>query len=49
VQPTILKATTKNHANPLGQFGYVGCNFWMNAVLLNQNWMVRVEVGATSL
>lgn len=49
VSPTILKATSKNHANPLGQFGYVGANFWMNAVLLNQNWMVRIESGATSL
>lgn len=49
VQPTILKANSKNHANPLGQFGYVGANFWMNAVLLNQNWMTRIECGATSL
>jgi len=49
VQPTILKANSKNHANPLGQFGYVGANFWMNAVLLNQNWMTRIEVGATEL
>jgi N4-gp56 family major capsid protein len=49
VQPTVLPATQKNHANPLGQFGYVGANFWMNAVLLNQNWMVRLEVGATAL
>jgi N4-gp56 family major capsid protein len=49
VQPTILKATAKNHANPLGQFGYVGANFWMNSVLLNQNWMVRIECAATAL
>jgi N4-gp56 family major capsid protein len=49
VEPTILKATTKNHANPMGQFGYVGCNFWMNAVLLNQNFMVRLESAATAL
>ena len=49
VEPTILRANNRNHANPLGQFGYVGANFWMAAVLLNQNWMVRIESGATAL
>jgi len=49
VQPTVLKATDKNHANPMGQFGYVGCNFWMNAVRLNENFMTKIESGATAL
>jgi N4-gp56 family major capsid protein len=49
VKPTILKASEKNHANPLGQFGYVGASFWTSSVRLNENWMVRIEVGATSL
>lgn len=49
VKPTILPARQKNHANPLGQFGYVGGDFWMASVRLNENWMVRLEVGATSL
>lgn len=49
VKPTILSARQKNHANPLGQFGYVGGDFWMASVRLNENWMVRLEVGATSL
>lgn len=49
VKPTILSARQKNHANPLGQFGYVGGDFWMATVRLNENWMVRLEVGATSL
>lgn len=49
VQPTMLKATDKNHANPLGQFGYVGCNFWMNAIRLNENFMVRIEAAVTAL
>lgn len=49
IQPTILPATQKSHANPLGQFGFVGANFWMAAVLLNQNWFARIECCATSL
>lgn len=49
VKPTILKASERNHANPLGQFGYVGANFWTASVRLNENWMVRLEVGASQL
>lgn len=49
IQPTILKATDKNHANPLGLFGFVGGSVWFNAVRLNENWMSRVEAGVTSL
>jgi hypothetical protein len=33
----------------MGQFGYVGANFWKNAVRLNENWLVRVEVCASGL
>lgn len=49
VKPTILKASERNHANPLGQFGYVGANFWTASVRLNENWMVRLEVGVSAL
>ena len=49
VSPTYLPAKTKNHANPLGQFGYVGASFWKAAVRLNENWMVRIECGATDI
>ena len=49
VSPTYLPAKQKNHANPLGQVGYVGASFWKAAVRLNENWMVRIESGATSL
>jgi N4-gp56 family major capsid protein len=49
VSPTILPAKQKNHANPLGQFGYVGASFWTASVRLNENWMVRIEVGASAL
>lgn len=49
IDPTYLPAKQKSHANPLGQFGYVGAQFWKNAVRLNENWMVRYEVAATFL
>lgn len=49
VRPTYLPAKQKNHANPMGLFGYVGADFWKAAVRLNENWMLRIECGATSL
>ena len=49
INPTILPATHKSHANPAGMFGYVGADFWYTPVRLNENWMTRIEVGATEL
>ncbi|APB99026.1 N4-gp56 family major capsid protein [Polynucleobacter asymbioticus] len=49
ITPTVLQAKEKNHANPLGQFGYVGASFWFNAVRLNEAWTARIEASVTSL
>lgn len=49
ISPTRIPASVKNHANPLGQFGYVGADFWYATVRLNENWMTRLEVGVTDL
>jgi N4-gp56 family major capsid protein len=49
IKPIVLKSSQTNHANPLGQFGYVGASTWFNAVRLNEAWMARVEVGVTNL
>jgi len=49
ISPTIIPSSQKNHANPSGMFGYVGADFWYNAVRLNENWMVRCEVAVTDL
>lgn len=49
IQPIYLPAKQITHANPMGQFGYVGANFYKNAVRLNENWMVRVESACTAL
>lgn len=49
VKPVVLKSTDVNHANPMGQFGYVGASTWFNAVRLNEAWMCRLECGVTAL
>lgn len=49
IQPIYLPAKQITHANPMGQFGYVGANFYKNAVRLNENWMVRIECAASAL
>ena len=49
ISPTIIPSGVKNHANPSGMFGYVGADFWFNSVRLNENWMVRIDSGATDL
>ncbi|MFH1302216.1 MAG: N4-gp56 family major capsid protein [Planctomycetota bacterium] len=49
ISPTVIPAHEKNHANPSGMFGYVGADFWLSSVRLNENWMVRLECGVTAL
>lgn len=49
VSPTIIPASEKNHANPSGMFGYVGADFWFQSVRLNENWMTRIESGASDI
>ena len=49
IDPVYLPAKLKTHANPMGQFGYVGATFWKNAVRTNENWMVRLEVAVKAL
>lgn len=49
IDVTYLPAKQKTHANPLGQFGWVGATFWKNSVRLNENWMVRIETAASGL
>lgn len=49
VTPVYLPAKQRNHANPMGMFGYVGADFWKTAVRLNENWMLRIEHSVTAL
>jgi N4-gp56 family major capsid protein len=49
ISPTLLPATAKNHANPMGTKGFVGVDTWYVAKALNENWMVRIKHGAAAL
>lgn len=49
IKPVVLKASQVNHANPLGQFGYVGASTWFATVRLNDAFMARIEAGVTAL
>lgn len=49
IHPTVLNPGVPSKSDALGQRGYVGWKTWFVAVVLNQAWMVRLEVGATDL
>ena len=49
VSPTIIPVNQKTKDDPLGQRGYVGWKTWFVALILNQTWMARLEVGVTDL
>jgi N4-gp56 family major capsid protein len=49
IKPVVLKASQTNHANPLGQFGYVGASTWFATVRLNDAFMARIEAAVTAL
>ena len=49
INPTIIPANVKNHANPSAMFGFVGADFWYSAVRLNENWMTRIEACVSDL
>lgn len=49
IHPTVLNPGVPSKSDPLGQRGFVGWKTWFVAVVLNQAWIVRMEVGATDL
>ena len=49
IHPTVLNPGTPSKSDVLGQRGFVGWKTWFVAVVLNQAWMVRMEVGASEL
>lgn len=49
IHPTVINPDTVSKSDVLGQRGYVGWKTWFAAVILNQAWLVRIEVGATDL
>lgn len=49
VSPSIIPVGQKTKDDPLGQRGYVGWKAWHACVILNDNWMARLECSATAL
>jgi N4-gp56 family major capsid protein len=49
IVPMVLNPGTPSKSDPLGQRGYVSWKTWFTAVILNDNWMARLEVAATDL
>lgn len=47
ITPSVLNPSTPTKSDPLGQVGYVGWKTYFEAVILNESWMARLEVGAT--
>ncbi len=49
MNPTVINPGTISKSDPLGQRGYVGWKMYYAALILNQAWISRVEVGVTDL
>ena len=49
IDPTYIPPGQKDKSDPLGQRGYIGAKFYMNAVLLNEGWMAIAEAGVSAL
>lgn len=49
ITPMVLNPGTPSKSDPMGQLGYVSWKAYMAATILNENWIARLEVGATDL
>jgi len=49
ITPSVLNPNNPSHGDPLGQKGSVGWKTYYAALILNQTWMARLEVGATNI
>lgn len=49
LEPSYIPPNKADKSDPLGQRGFVGAKFYMNAVLLNEGWMAVAEAGVSSL
>jgi N4-gp56 family major capsid protein len=49
ITPSVLNPGTPSKSDPLGQVGFVGWKTYFAAKILNENWLCRIEVGATAL
>ncbi len=49
IKPSVLRPNVPRGGDPLGQRGTVGWKTYLAPVVLNQGWMVRLEVAASDL
>ncbi len=49
ISPHIIPVGTATKSDPLAQRGYVSWKMWWAGLILNQAWMVRLEVAVTAL
>jgi N4-gp56 family major capsid protein len=49
IRPTVLNPGTPSKSDPLAQRGYVGWKAYFAALVLNETWMVRIEVAVSDL
>ena len=49
ITPMVINPGTPSKSDPLGQRGYVSWKTYYTCVILNQNWLARLESAATDL
>lgn len=49
IVPKVKNPDNADKADPLGQWGFVSWKMWDASVILNQLWMIRLEVAVTNL
>jgi N4-gp56 family major capsid protein len=49
MSPVVINPGRPSPGDPLGQRGYVGWKMYFAALILNESWLSRVEVGVTAL
>ena len=47
-QSYYIPATQTDHSNPLGQFSSIGWKAFCASKILNENWIIRLEVGVSA-
>jgi N4-gp56 family major capsid protein len=49
MNPYVVNPDQRSKSDPLGQRGFVSWKMYFAALILNQAWIQRIEVGVTDL
>ncbi len=49
ITPMVLNPGTPSKSDPLGQRGFVSWKTYLASVILNENWLARLECAVTDL